>query len=199
MNDFDYDVKEKKKIARSARAVKRGSRSRKCSLPCDHMTPAEWKRRNGEVSTYQLGGPMSWAEFKKLPKDLQKQYIENLQREYRANFPAIAAMFGVSLTALRRRTEELVIKAPTGGAARMSADDRERWDAFVNPAEPAENICEPAPPAPAEKETPAGAVLRSGQMTFRGPVGDAMRQVYAILGETSARCTITWEIEEAKE
>lgn len=199
MNDFDYDVKEKKIIARSARAVKRGSRSRKVSLPSDNMTHAEWKRRNGKVSTYNLGGPMRWGTFAEMPQDLQKQYIENLQQEYRANLSALKSMLSVSLPRLRDKIAELGIKMPTGAAAHMSASDRERWEAFVNPTEPAGNVCESSPPAPAVKEAPAGALLQQGQLTFRWPVGDAFRQVYAILGETSARCTIFWEIEEAKE
>ena len=60
MNDFDYDALQKKRIASGAFHMKRGSRSKRCSLPSDNLTPAQLKRRNGPVSTYKLDQPMSW-------------------------------------------------------------------------------------------------------------------------------------------
>ena len=40
MNDFDYDALQKKRIAAGARHMKRGSRSKRCSLPSDNLTPS---------------------------------------------------------------------------------------------------------------------------------------------------------------
>ena len=78
MNDFDYDVMQKKRIAASARHRVCGSKTRFVSLPSDHMTDAQLKRRNGPVSTYKLGEPMPWKGFKQLPDDLKRAYLEQL-------------------------------------------------------------------------------------------------------------------------
>ena len=82
MNDFDYDVMQKKRIANNAARMKRGSKSKKCSLPSDHLTPAQWKKRNGPVNTYRLNQPMDWETFTVLPIDIQQSYIGILQSRF---------------------------------------------------------------------------------------------------------------------
>ena len=98
MNDFDYDVLQKKRTAAGARHMKRGSRSKRCSLPSDHLTPAQLKRRNGPVSTYKLDEPMRWDDFKAMPVDLQKQYLTNLVETYGATNEMLGDMFYVHPT-----------------------------------------------------------------------------------------------------
>lgn len=98
MNDFDYDVLQKKRIAAGARHMKRGSRSKRCSLPSDNLTPAQLKRRNGPVSTYKLDAPMRWDDFKAMPVDLQKKYLTNLVEAYGATNEMLGDMFYVHPT-----------------------------------------------------------------------------------------------------
>lgn len=98
MNDFDYDALQKKRIAAGARHMKRGSRSKRCSLPSDNLTPAQMKRRNGPVSTYKLDEPMGWDDFKAMPVDLQKKYLTNLVETYGATNEMLGDMFYVHPT-----------------------------------------------------------------------------------------------------
>ena len=98
MNDFDYDALQKKRIAAGARHMKRGSRSKRCSLPSDNLTPAQLKRRNGPVSTYKLDEPMRWDDFKAMPVDLQKQYLTNLVETYGATNEMLGDMSSVHPT-----------------------------------------------------------------------------------------------------
>ena len=98
MNDFDYDALQKKRIAAGARHMKRGSRSKRCSLPSDNLTPAQLKRRNGPVSTYKLDAPMMWDDFKAMPVDLQKKYLTNLVETYGATNEMLGDMFYVHPT-----------------------------------------------------------------------------------------------------
>ena len=98
MNDFDYDVLQKKRTAAGARHMKRGSRSKRCSLPSDNLTPAQLKRRNGPVSTYKLDEPMRWDDFKAMPVDLQKKYLTNLVETYGATNEMLGDMFYVHPT-----------------------------------------------------------------------------------------------------
>ena len=98
MNDFDYDALQKKRIAAGARHMKRGSRSKRCSLPSDNLTPAQLKRRNGPVSTYKLDAPMRWDDFKSMPADLQKKYLTNLVETYGATNEMLGDMFYVHPT-----------------------------------------------------------------------------------------------------
>ena len=133
MNDFDYEVMQKKRIARGAAHMKRGSKSKKCSLPSDHMTPAEWKRRNGPVSTYKLDAPMSWEQFREMPFDLRKKYLNNLYDLYGASDARIGAMMFVNPQTIARARAELGIHR---SGARVGAAELARreamWAAFCN-------------------------------------------------------------------
>lgn len=103
MNDFDYDVLQKKRLGYGARHMKRGSKSRRCSLPSDHLTAAQLKGRNGPVNTYNLEKPMDWADFKAMPKDLQQSYIASLQSRFGVGTTTISKeLFGLSAVSLRQ-------------------------------------------------------------------------------------------------
>ena len=134
MHDFDYDAMQKKRIARGASHMKRGSKSKKCTLPSDYLTDAQKRRLNGPVSTYKLDEPMSWESFKAMPEDLQKKYILNLQETYQANNDMLGKMFGVTGVSVCKMRHALGIGAM--GQSKMTRDEvavrDAKWDAFCN-------------------------------------------------------------------
>ena len=135
MNDFDYDALQKKRIAAGARHMKRGSRSKRCSLPSDNLTPAQLKRRNGPVSTYKLDAPMRWDDFKAMPVDLQKKYVDSLHKNYGATGRMIAKMLGVSVATFDKTKRTLGVNWQGDNYRRSEAEIKERgqmWAAFCN-------------------------------------------------------------------
>ena len=82
MNDFDFDVLEKKRIAASARHRVCGSKSKHCFLPSDRLTKAQLAKRNGPVATFNMSGPMSWDMFDQLPQDLKGEYLIGLRDRF---------------------------------------------------------------------------------------------------------------------
>ena len=134
MHDFDYDAMQKKRIARGAAHMKRGSMSKKCTLPSDYLTDAQKRRLNGPVSTYKLDEPMNWESFKAMPEDLQKKYILNLQETYQANNDMLGKMFGVTGVSVCKMRHALGIGAM--GQSKMTRDEvtvrDAKWDAFCN-------------------------------------------------------------------
>ena len=81
MTDFDYDVMQKKRLARNQfhnAKYKHGG----CHLPHEDLTPAQMKRRNGPMVTYSMNQPMSWNDFKSMPHDLQQQYLDGLHARF---------------------------------------------------------------------------------------------------------------------
>ena len=132
MHDFDYDAMQKKRIARGASHMKRGSK--KCTLPSDYLTAAQKRRLNGPVSTYKLDEPMNWESFKAMPEDLQKKYILNLQETYQANNDMLGKMFGVSGVSVCKMRRALGVGAM--GQNKMTRDEvavrDAKWDAFCN-------------------------------------------------------------------
>ena len=152
MNDFDFDVLQKKRIARGAIHKRNGSKSRRCSLPSDNMTAAEWKRRNGEVKTYALNEPMSWPDFKSMPLDLQQQYINNLQNRFNVSIGRISTdLWCMSADGVRRHCERHGVSFQRLPGNRSVSIHWDRWlntDPFEKcdeePAEPIEK-CEEEP------------------------------------------------------
>ena len=134
MHDFDYDAMQKKRIARGASYMKRGSKSKKCTLPSDYLTAAQKRRLNGPVSTYKLDEPMEWESFKAMPEDLQKKYILGLQENYGANDEMIGKMFKKSDTVALRVRNTLNIKPL--GKCKLNRNEKAirdaKWDAFCN-------------------------------------------------------------------
>lgn len=82
MNDFDYDIVQKKRIAHSAAKKKIGSKSKKCTLPSDYLSSAERKKLNGECKVYDWTKPVSWREFKEYPRDIKKECLSHFSKKW---------------------------------------------------------------------------------------------------------------------
>ena len=134
MNDFDYDALQKKRIAAGARHMRRGSRSKRCFLPSDNLTPAQLKRRNGPVSTYKLDAPMRWDDFKEMPADLQKQYLTYLVETYGATNEMLGDMFYVHPTYVGAMKKALGVVShnPHRVLGEKKAIRDHMWAAFCN-------------------------------------------------------------------
>lgn len=131
MNDFDFDVMTKKRIARGAAARKCGSKSRRCTLPSDYLTDAQKKARNGKMSTYNLSKPMTYEQFKLMPRDLQREYLLKLRNDMHASSRVIAQMFGCSYETVRVVIRNLGIN--TGGKKLyMNLDQLMRWNNWLS-------------------------------------------------------------------
>lgn len=162
MNDATYsfisDVRERKTIARGAKSRVCGSKSKKCSLPSDGMTHAQWKRRNGPVTTYSIGKPMTYEQFKSMPADRQKMYLMHLLENYNASNTDIANMFGITSTSVANRRKKLGIIPTLGRGNKPSQEDRRLWQSFLakgdNPGACTPETCPDEPDCYGVEETP---------------------------------------------
>ena len=155
MNDFDYDALQKKRIAAGARHMKRGSRSKRCSLPSDNLTPAQLKRRNGPVSTYKLDAPMRWDDFKAMPMDLQKQYLTNLVETYGATNEMLGDMFYVHPTHVGavKKALGVVSHNPRHLSKEKKTIRDQMWAAFCNGVVGGGDAVKETPKEPKKVET----------------------------------------------
>lgn len=132
MNDFDFDAMQKKRIANGAKHKRGGSKSKKCSLPSDNLTPAQMRALNGEVKAYNLNEPMSWEAFKAMPHDLQLAYIKGLHSRFNVGACTVSAdMFHLSGNAVlvhgRRHGVDFAMPH-----SKMSRIQREVWERWLN-------------------------------------------------------------------
>lgn len=150
MNDFDYEVMQKKRMASSARKKKNGSKSKACFLPSDNLTPAQLRKLNGEVRTYNLDAPMGWDDFKAMPNDLQVQYLQGLNSRFSVGLTTISIeLFGKSPAALPQMFKRAGCVVSFAGK-RLSGDERETWEQWLTQGVELEARDE----LPEENETP---------------------------------------------
>lgn len=157
MNDFDYDVMSKKRIASGDRYRKLGSKSRKCSLPSDNLTEAQLRKLNGPILCYNLSRPMTYGAFKAMPEDLQREYLKTLHKDYGATYQMIAGMFGCSaVTVQDARTALGLPWVSRRGLPKDVAAARDRkWEAFLNGEASEEDTPEEDTPEEEGTEDPA--------------------------------------------
>lgn len=133
MNDFDFDIVEKKRIARGARCKKNGSKSKCCTLPSDNLTPAQRKALSGPVSSYSMNQTMEWPVFKSIQKDLQQSYIDTLQSRFGVPVSTISKeLFGLSSYGLRSYMTRNGMRFVAERGKRLSAEERQLWEDFLN-------------------------------------------------------------------
>ena len=202
MNDFDYDNLQRKRLANNARYKKNGSKSCKCSLPQDNMTPAQLRRRNGEVNTYNITKPMRWDEFRAMPDDLKRECIEYLRHTYNASNSKIAEMLRKPRAKVVEEIKRLGMSDGDTVRRQMSKEQEEMWAEFLNPApvmvelDPIQTV---VPVAPVEekhneelaiaileklvKKDVAPATISSGRLNFVGNIESIAAKLTAFLGE----------------
>ena len=75
---YRTDVNEKKRTARGIHNKRTHNGKGGCKLPSDYLTRKERDAMNGSVIQYNLNKPMTLVELKKLPSDIQKEYLHTL-------------------------------------------------------------------------------------------------------------------------
>lgn len=131
MNPFDYDCMLKKRTARGAYHRKGGSKSKKCTLPSDYLTPKQLRELNGKVNTYYMNKPMDWKTFKSASQQIQVEYIDHLVSEYGVGKAGIAKMFGVSRTLVDQYFKSLPLKSQFKRGSHQTPEQKTLWAAFV--------------------------------------------------------------------
>lgn len=206
MTDEEYifrtECAEKKRTARgSFNRLPHAGRGGKVKMPSDYLTKKEREAMNGEVITYQMNKPMSWAQFKKMPDDTKREYINSIIHKYDPQQTAVAAMFGVTPRTLYVLCEELGIHFKRGGTQRENRNDA-FW-AWVNGPVKVEAILK-EPEEKAEYKTvpetriqPQGGAgaPESGMLVFSNTTAqDAFNAAYALLTTTAMqKLVISWE------
>lgn len=172
---------------------------------------------NGEVVTYSLNKPMKWDEYKRMPDDLRRQYIENLQKRYDIMKKDLVGLFGVSASTVELETKKLGIHFKRRGYAINNSNGA--WRDFcaglktpqkVEPEAAPQLIDEPQTAAAPEKEpeeTPVaeiraekpkavacsfGEIPEAGSLTFTGNVADILKTVGLVLSGGNVHMEINW-------
>jgi len=142
MDDATYTLqqtnRERKTLSRNAKYKRNGSKSKKCTLPSDYLTPAQMKRRNGPMKTYDLLKPHTAQELREWPADLRHVYMDELLKKYNPSNEDLGSMlefFGTS-TVSRFLTNECGIRRARGGRKIHTDEQVSAWKRFISGEEP---------------------------------------------------------------
>lgn len=119
--------------------------------------------------SYNLNKPIQWAAFKKMPKDLQEQYIIKLQNEFGVTCIMIAEMMGNAPLTIRRYVQSHGLNVKFNSNIRMNDAKREAWGRFISgdfkPAAEAVEV-----PAEESTETPESCACPVPQVNTTAPM-----------------------------
>lgn len=203
MTDEEYifrtECAEKKRTARgSFNRLSHAGRGGRVKMPSDYMTKKERDKMNGEVQSYNLNSPMKWMQFKRMPDDIQREYINSLIEKFDPQQTAIAEMLGVSAGTLNKLCRERLGISFERGGAHGEGRNAAFW-AWVNGATEAEQEATPeaTEEKPAQKPQGGAEAPESGMLVFSGATAqDAFNAAYALLATASMRrVVISWEAE----
>lgn len=150
MNDFDFDCAQKKRIARGA-FNRKGTTNRKgCRLPHENLTKKELEKLNGEVFTLSITRPITWEQFKKLPNNLQEEYLNTQVKRFGVGMRTIGQdLFGLAGTSLQSHINKhglCIVPAPNGQTPKAAKESWNRWIATGTTIAPEpETTTEPTP------------------------------------------------------
>lgn len=132
MNDFDYDVAQKKRIARGAYARKGTTNRKGCTLPHELLKPKELKKLNGEVKTLCLNDRLNWEEFKALSIDNQTEYLQHKLRAFGVGLNPIGTdLFGLADSVLSNYVARKGIQLQLRTGGRISKAAQESWKRWI--------------------------------------------------------------------
>lgn len=178
---FIQTVKDRKSTARGARYKKNGSKSRKCTLPSDYLTPKQIKERNSPMSTYTMNKPHTKAELRAWPRDLQIEYMAGILDKYHPTNADLGLMLGVH----PHNACTYINRLGLSNQKRATESQAREFSAFL--AADSTPTPDPAPapdPAPeTAQDEPAATIIRdttvytSLSLTFTGTVQDLLRTI----------------------
>lgn len=203
---YKSDIRERKGMASGARGVKNGSRSKRCSLPSDGITPTEWKKLNGPVEYAKLGVPMTYSELMDLSPSLRFLYLDHCVNHYHARQTDLIQMLGCCQATFFKMSKNLPGKLTFKGRSRKVAPE---WSAFLakersvasqgaQDAAPAPQVSLPSSPPQNATQAALASVLMAGSVTVTGTLSDAVAMLRRVLCQTDGRYVFTLSFEEVR-
>lgn len=92
---------------------------------------------NGDVKSYRLNEPMTWAEFKSMPDDIKIDYIKLLRQKFNVPGAHIEKMLGTNHVYYSKEIVRLGISEGKSSRSGCTPWDRDGWNAWLGLEKPA--------------------------------------------------------------
>lgn len=191
---FVEQQRETKSAARGARHRVCGSKSKRCTLPHEYLTPAQMKRRNGIVNTYNMNAPHTKAELSGWSQDLRREYFTGLMQRYCPTDAQLADMLGCSKSTVYNLLTACSVSRENH---RQTREQRAAWCTFVTPDAPehaqSDVMPEAIPPAGAATEPQAGACFPFDRLsiTLTGKPAHSLERLWQLFSDVDDELELT--------
>ena len=208
---FRSECADRKRTARgSFNKRSHAGKGGRVKMPSDYMTKKERDKMNGEVQSYNLNSPMKWAQFKQMPDDIKREYLNSIISKYNPQQAALAEMFGISRNTVCNMFRELGMPF-RGNVSAVRTGRNDAFWAWVNSANEVTRDVREEPLPVVEVATPTEPVIKPAESPRSCPVGvgipingvlefsnttaqDAFNAAYALLTTAELqKLVITWE------
>lgn len=178
---FFPDVAERKRTARGAHNKRTHcGKSGRVMFPSDYMTKKEIEKMNGQVMTYRVNDPLPWKEYKRMPEDVRRVYIQSLREKYGAPDAKIAEMLDISAASMSYEMKRLGLR---DGRNKDEIFDREGWNKWCGAAEKSET------------EEKKEKTQLSGSIKISGAIKDVADIMLQKIDKVVGNCEVTVTIE----
>lgn len=164
MNEYEKsfyeDIREKKKAASGAyHRATRGKRAFTVHNQSDHLTKKELKKMSGEVVSF-MQKPIKWDDFRDMPLEAQRNYVQWLKDEYNATAAMISEMLEVHRSTFCVYNKEVLWLSFS--TFKPTEAVKKRWQEFCNGGKDAPEEIPISKEAPVleELEKPCGVICQ---------------------------------------
>lgn len=128
---FVSDVADKRRTARGSHNKKTYcGKGVNIKFPSDYLSRKELKAMNGDVKSYQMNKPITWAEFKAMPDDIKITYIKSLRNKFNVPDFEIFEMMGINRKTGTSAIAEIGLSKGRGSGSRTYWN-KENWQKWL--------------------------------------------------------------------
>lgn len=200
MYEFEQEVQEKKKLAQNNRHRTGQGNRHGGAFKRRELTDKEIEERHGKVMEYKIGQPISWAEFRSYPREMQQEWVNAFAKRFGCGGKGIAIATGTSQAAVSNYLEFANLTLPDG-IGRYTDKKGEAIRAWVELPEPAPvEVVEPKPkraePEPPKKpELPYFVnTIQSGTMGLEGNATEIFHTLFGIFRDAQLKLDIYFTV-----
>lgn len=195
---FIEDLRDRKSVSRGSLHKKRGSKSKKCTLPSDFLTPAQKRKMNGEVNMYKIGQPISWQEFKSYPQEMRQKWVDTFYDQFGCATGGMSLVFGLKPASISYWFDKNGVTSP--GKSPIDSEKKEKILAWMNgeqaaPVAQAAPVVKAAAPVVKTETMPYFVnVLKSGTLSLEGDTNEICQTLFGIFREAKLHLDISFTV-----
>ncbi|MBR4856328.1 MAG: hypothetical protein IKU94_06850 [Bacteroidaceae bacterium] len=188
--EFEQEVQEKKKLAQQNRRRTGWGERRSKAFKQPELTEKEIEERHGKIMEYKIGQPITWAEFRSYPREMQQEWANTFARKFDCGGKGIAIATGTSPSSVFTYFNDYGLTLPegTGKYSERKGEEIRAWAERPEPAPVKVEKPEPKKTEPKKPELPYYVnTIRNGTMELQGNATEIFHTLFSIFRDAQLK------------